>query len=80
MGVGTTGPGVGLLSAVTSAVVVHKVSSEEGIYGMYVRTRTHLKQFHCFWLLIHFYLIFCLKYFLFFLVVMKYRNNIAVYW
>lgn len=40
VGVGTTGPGVGLLSAVTSAVVVHKVSSEEGIYGMYVRVRT----------------------------------------
>ena len=41
MGVGTTGPGVGLLSAVTSAVVVHKVSSEEGIYGMYVRERNY---------------------------------------
>ena len=29
-------PSVGILSAVTSAVVVHKVSSQEGIYGMYV--------------------------------------------
>ena len=48
VGVGTTGPGVGLLSAVTSAVVVHKVSSEEGIYGMYVRMRTHLTNFHFF--------------------------------
>jgi hypothetical protein len=36
VGEGSAGPGVGLLSAVTSAVVVHKVSSEEGIYGMYV--------------------------------------------
>jgi hypothetical protein len=36
VGEGSAGPGVGLLSAVTSAVVVHKVVSEEGIYGMYV--------------------------------------------
>ena len=33
---GEGSPSVGILSSVTSAVVVHKVSSQEGIYGMYV--------------------------------------------
>ena len=44
VGEGSAGPGVGLLSAVTSAVVVHKVTSEEGLYGMYV---LHCTALHC---------------------------------